>query len=129
MLNFDEFLTFVDSFQDKIKTVDFLPSVKALWPRIFKHEKAEVLVGDASYILEQVADLMQELEFNHKTMELHPSLMHEKDTIKYIHFKRDNYYRNLGQANFHFLHHRLANLLDKHRYFHNSKSYAIFDRW
>jgi hypothetical protein len=127
MLDFDEFLTFIDTFQDKVKTLDFLPSVKALWPRIFKHEKAEVLVGDAAYILEQVADVMQELEFNHKTMELHPSLMHEKDTIKYIHFKRDNYYRNLGQANFHFLHHRLAKLLDKHRYFHNSKSYAIFD--
>lgn len=127
LLDFDEFLNFIDTFQDSVKSIDFLPSLKAIWPRIFKHDKGEVLVGDAIYIFEQIADLMQELEFNHKTMELHPSLMHEKDVIKYINFKRDKYYRRLGSANFYYLQHRLTHLLDKHRYFLNSRNYAIFD--
>lgn len=127
LITFEDLLSIVDSLQDAVKSIDFLPSLKAIWPKVFKHSEGEVLVGDAKYIFEQVTALMQELEFNHKTMELHPSLMHEKDVIKYINFKRHDYYRSLGSAEFYYLSHRLTHLVDKHRYYLSGDAKAIFD--
>lgn len=127
LITFEELLNIIDTWQDAVTALDFLPAVKNVWPRIFDHHREEVTLRDGMKILDHAYDLFQELEFNHKTVELKPELMKVNDVVKFISYPREDYYRSLGAAKFYYLSHRFGHIMEKHRYYINDQNKAIFD--
>ncbi|MGB0453928.1 MAG: hypothetical protein ACPGJV_09455, partial [Bacteriovoracaceae bacterium] len=128
LLSFKEIFLLLDSFQDKLETIKFIPTFKNLWRRLFRRHADEITLREGDWIIDKFISTFEKISFNSFSFSIHPRIQIQTNVIKNIELKSDPFYENFNGAKYKEYKTELTKILSRHRYYLNKEDgKAVFD--